>query len=486
MLAVTLVFLSTVISVNSQGFFNSLKNEIKKEEAQNKLAAGSNRWVKVNFGNEIPADAVIGGKDADGSDLFVAHANYIGNWHPGKARKSWNNAHIEYGGQELSIDNFEVLVGNNGLGWTSVSGGNMPENAFYGGHENERNLYICRCEYEGTTQLGKTWQGNTSCNIGYGGRGINVPSYEVLVHSANAPNLAVSPSVGGQQNIYIVGYTNNNSSNGIAKIWKNGVATNLTSGASDGFAYGVFVNGPDVYVAGTDGFVAKYWKNGAGVSLSDGSGTAYAHSIYANGGDVYVAGVVGTVVTLWKNGVANSLSDGKDPFAVGNSLFVEGNDVYVAGSDNHTAKLWKNGVARNLSDGRNSANAYSVVVHRGVSYVVGSDNGVAKVWRDGVGQSLTNGSNNAAAYSIAVNDKGVYIVGNDGPTAKMWFNGVVTNLTDGSKQGFAKSVWLNGDDVYVAGNNGNVSEPGNVNQYWKNGVPTTFDNSCYISSIVVK
>lgn len=49
-----------------------------------------------------------------------------------------------------------------------------------------------------------------------------------------------------------------------AKIWKNGVATILST--SNSRANSVFISGSDVYVAGFESngskFVAKYWKNG--------------------------------------------------------------------------------------------------------------------------------------------------------------------------------------------------------------------------------
>ena len=196
------IFLTTFTGAHSQGFFNALKKEIQKEEqekqALNNSSAQANgsmqKWVKVTFGNEMPSDALVGGKDGDGADLIVAHANYLGNWHPGKTRKSWNNAHIEYGGKEFAVDNFEVLIGNDGFSWSGVSGGNMPANAVSGGQESQHTLFICRCEYQGTTQLGKTWQGNTACNIGYGGNGVNVPTYEVLVQ-AGGVNVSSSPTV---------------------------------------------------------------------------------------------------------------------------------------------------------------------------------------------------------------------------------------------------------------------------------------------------
>lgn len=443
-------------------------------------------WVRIHAGNEIPANAVIGGTDSDGSQLFVAHANYRGNWHPGKTRRNWNSASIEYGGQEVNVPDYEVLVGPEGLIWISVIQGNVPDNAVITGRENQNNLYTCRCEFQGSTQIGKTWRGSYACNIGYGGKGINVPAYEVLVKQA-APPVRIKPNVESQSTIYIAGYTNNNNGNGIAKIWKNGVATELTDGKNDGFACGMFVTGDDVYIAGADGFFAKYWKNGMGTNLTDGMGTAYARSIAVKGNDVYVAGEAAAgVVTLWKNGVSTSLSDGKDPFAIATSVYVNGNDVYVAGTDHHMAKIWKNGIAQNLSDPKNMAVAYAVVVHNDHVYVAGFENNMAKVWKDGVATNLTNGPEKAVAYSIAVNERGVYVAGNDGPFATLWVNGVATKLTDGTKQSFAKSVFLRGNDVYVVGNNGTAFQADNENIYWKNGEAHTFDNSCYISAIVVK
>ncbi len=197
-----MIFLIVFTQAYSQGFFNNLKKEIKKEEDINHARQHPNefqRWVSIGFGSQIPPDAVVGGKDLDGKLLYVAHANYIGNWHPGKTRTDWNGANFEYGGKELTAQSYEVLAGNNGLDWSDVINGNLPSNAFVGGQENQNTLYVCRCEYDGSTQIGKTWQGNNSCNIGFGGKGFNIPVYQVLVQSGSGNTTSFNQPVYNNQ-----------------------------------------------------------------------------------------------------------------------------------------------------------------------------------------------------------------------------------------------------------------------------------------------
>src|SRR5580704_14039470 len=102
-------------------------------------------WKKIFNGSEIPENAVAGGTDSDGTPLFVARGNREGIWHPGKTRRDWNTASIEYGSKELNLSNYEILIANGPMNWEPVRQGFIPENAIKGGEENGNVLVVCRC-----------------------------------------------------------------------------------------------------------------------------------------------------------------------------------------------------------------------------------------------------------------------------------------------------------------------------------------------------
>ncbi len=63
--------------------------------------------------------------------------------------------------------------------WVPAEGGAIPQGAVLGGSENGQPLFICRAQYNGGVHPGKVVGQN--CNIGWGGREILNPTYEVLV-----------------------------------------------------------------------------------------------------------------------------------------------------------------------------------------------------------------------------------------------------------------------------------------------------------------
>jgi IPT/TIG domain len=159
-------------------------------------------------------------------------------------------------------------------------------------------------------------------------------------------------------------------SNSFGKViyWKNGVRVDCTDGTQSAYTSagsGLAISGTDVYVAGgvavgftppnRDEQIAAYWKNGTRVTLSDVTGYANAYGIVVNGGDIYVTGQIYSYLgpppaaavawaSYWKNGTRIDLTGNNDGNSVSFSIYVKGADVYVAGATGTATGYWKNAV----------------------------------------------------------------------------------------------------------------------------------------------
>ncbi len=192
-------------------------------------------------------------------------------------------------------------------------------------------------------------------------------------------SVAVAAFVAGS-NIYVAGWQWFPNKQAVATYWKNGSPTSLTDGSSPSMATSIFVSGSDVYVAGTVNYelanvfpvgeihglgkegIATYWKNDNPVELSN---NGRAQSIFVNGNDVYVAGSIysstvnditplgnvnGDLAVYWKNSVLVNLID-NNLNSLASSISVTANgDVYTAGTIDNQAVYWKNNsVAKTFS-----------------------------------------------------------------------------------------------------------------------------------------
>jgi hypothetical protein len=191
------------------------------------------------------------------------------------------------------------------------------------------------------------------------------PTYwknNIAVHLSSQTGYSFSLAVSGAD-VYCLGNLN-----GVYTVWKNGVATPLTTTSVININ-GIYtsnelaVSNGDVYVTGAQYLgnsiilKATYWKNGSPIDLTDGihSGSAYATAVYVSGADVYVAGIeeirdaaTGGIINeaprLWKNGVSMPISiPGNSLFNTITSILVTGGDVYLGGQYNGAGAVWKNG-----------------------------------------------------------------------------------------------------------------------------------------------
>ncbi|XP_055606537.1 uncharacterized protein LOC129754466 [Uranotaenia lowii] len=75
------------------------------------LCNGNVTWVPSGFGT-VPPNAVFGGRTSSGETLYIGRTHYMGSLTPGKVHPSHQTLYIPYGGSEVSVKNYEVLIEN--------------------------------------------------------------------------------------------------------------------------------------------------------------------------------------------------------------------------------------------------------------------------------------------------------------------------------------------------------------------------------------
>ena len=260
--------------------------------------------------------------------------------------------------------------------------------------------------------------------------------------------------------------------NTIGTTWINGDRTDLIdvpAGTTETRVESIFVSGPDLYVAGsytnstpTPGSVhACYWKNGVKTDLTDvptGTTETRAFGIYVSGSVVYVAG-------HYINGGVNyscywNADTSTDPVTVteidlpvspahdgvtATSIYVSGSYVYVAGSYTNVAVS--------------------------VACYWNADTSTDPVTVTETDLTVSPAPISVTATSIYVSNSVVYVADsyiNSGVYAAMWQDGAITTLTEliAPAGVTATSIYMIGSDVYVGGSYTGAS----VACYWKNGV----------------
>mgnify|MGYP003574913266 CR=1 FL=1 len=137
------------------------------------------RWVDARVGSPIPANAVSGGI-RHGEPFYICRGTFEGGVHPGKV--VGGKCDISFGGQEVRLFKYQVLVNPKRLSWVAQRFAGTPLNAIQGGFERDgTHIYICRTSFKGSLYPGKVVK--HLCHIAWNGKEIPVSNYQILVYN---------------------------------------------------------------------------------------------------------------------------------------------------------------------------------------------------------------------------------------------------------------------------------------------------------------
>ncbi len=271
--------------------------------------------------NESNANSVF----VSGDDVYVVGQEF----NPTRKAMLWKNG-IAQTLSEINTDASSVFVsGDNNIyvAGSEYGSRNVPYARFW---ENGQMQILNEGSY--SRALAVYGSGDDVYVAGYESTATSVESATLWVNGqmqtlSSAYSFAYSVYVAGD-NVYVGGYENNAQNVPCAAIWENGVIQILDDG-SEGTsqAYSVFASDSNVYATG---FVmrdmirqATVWKNGVATTLS--TTESWPQSIFVSGDDTYVVGYAHNAqaqsqATLWVNGTAQTLSENTSS---ANSVFVK-------------------------------------------------------------------------------------------------------------------------------------------------------------------
>ncbi|XP_073833197.1 uncharacterized protein [Musca autumnalis] len=106
-------------------------------------------WVKCAYG-QMPPNAVMTGHSSDGEAMYVGRADHRGSLCVGKVHPSHCCLYIPYGGQEIRLDHYEILIRLLPHAWMSSSLEYAPANAVVAGCDSDGSaIYVARAEHNG-------------------------------------------------------------------------------------------------------------------------------------------------------------------------------------------------------------------------------------------------------------------------------------------------------------------------------------------------
>ncbi|KAM7342823.1 uncharacterized protein ACRADG_010104 [Cochliomyia hominivorax] len=145
------------------------------------------KWLHSSPYAPLPANAVVGGYDSDGSTIYVGRSYHEGNHLPVKVIPSKKVAYVSWAGEEHLKSHYELLVGEN-YTWQPCFGANIPPNAIKAGETvaNSEPLFIGRGHYGNSLVVGKIQPSHACLYVPFGGKEVKLDKYEILVYGGAA------------------------------------------------------------------------------------------------------------------------------------------------------------------------------------------------------------------------------------------------------------------------------------------------------------
>uniref|UniRef100_A0A336MXE7 CSON006343 protein n=1 Tax=Culicoides sonorensis TaxID=179676 RepID=A0A336MXE7_CULSO len=138
-------------------------------------------WVGSGNGH-VPENAVIAGHTSNGEPLYVGRAHHDGSLTPGKIHKSHGCLYIPFGGSEVSIRTYEVLVAQMKPQWRSANASTCYQpNTISGGRDADgAEIFVGRAYHEGDLIPAKVIPSKQVAYVPYNGEEIAKYDFEML------------------------------------------------------------------------------------------------------------------------------------------------------------------------------------------------------------------------------------------------------------------------------------------------------------------
>lgn len=157
---------------------------IRTSERTSPTQVDALQWVSASD-RQVPPNAIMIGQEVDGRPLYFGRGSYENSLQPGKVgRHLCKGLAIAFSKREFDISSYYVLCGDAScLRWSFCQGSIIPPGLrpiIGGSDKNGETLYLAKCTFLGSDQIGKAGGHLRGMKFGFDGREFEMDSYFVL------------------------------------------------------------------------------------------------------------------------------------------------------------------------------------------------------------------------------------------------------------------------------------------------------------------